>query len=492
MSHSRYGNGAQLWFYLVDELSLVVTRFSAIHLWRTSRLIGARIKLFLWRWKVKYEPAITSVDTPESPPTDLKELNALFSKVTRRIMPFLLLCFVGAFLDRVNISFAKLQMSADLGFSETMYGVGAGIFFIGYFLFEIPSNMLLHKFGARIWIARIMITWAALSAGMAFVYTPTGFYALRFLLGVAEAGFFPGVILYLSRWYPSERRGRVIGLFMTGFPLASIIGGPLSGWVLKTLNGSLGIAGWKWLFLTEAIPSLVLGIAAFVFLTDRISDARWLTERERDVLTRVMASERTDVRHSSVKGALANPRVWYLSAILFLVGLGTYGLVFWLPSLIKFSGISDPLQIGLMSAIPNLCGAAAMVAFGRSADRMRERRWHLAACGLIGAFGLSVAAYCSQQTTIALLALTVAAIGIFPMGPVFWGIPTGMLSGVGAAAGIALINSIANLAGFVAPALFGWIKDLTESTTIGLLTFASALCVAAILVLALPRNVVNR
>jgi nitrate/nitrite transporter NarK len=244
--------------------------------------------------------------------------------------------------------------------------------------------------------------------------------------------------------------------------------------------------------IAVAIPSLVLGIAALSFLTDRIADARWLTETERELLTRVMASERTDVRHSSVMGAFANPRVWQLSAILFLVGLGTYGLVFWLPSLIKFSGISDPLQIGLMSAIPNLCGAIAMVALGRSADRMRERRWHLAVCGVVGALGLAVAAYWSHQTTAALLALTVAAVGIFPMGPVFWGIPTGMLSGVGAAAGIALINSIANLAGFVAPVIFGWVKDVTQSTTIGLLMFASTLCVAAILVLILPRNVANR
>ncbi|WP_083211861.1 MFS transporter [Burkholderia sp. CCA53] len=432
--------------------------------------------------------------TPASPLPALTDvgLDKLYAKVTRRLIPFLLLCFVGAFLDRVNISFAKLQMSSDLGFSETTYGIGAGIFFLGYFLFEVPSNILLHRIGARIWIARIMITWAILSAAVMFVRTPASFYVLRFLLGAAEAGFFPGVILYLSRWYPSARRGKVIALFMIGFPLASIIGGPLSGWIMQGLHGAFGLAGWKWLFLIEAVPSLILGVATMFYLTERIADAKWLDEQERRVLTDALSQERVEAQRTSIAGALTDWRMWYLGAILFLIGLGMYGLVFWLPTLIKLSGISHPLQIGLLSAGPNIAGAIAMVTLGRSADRRRERRWHIALSGFVGALGLAGAALWPDQTFVAMIAICVAAIGIFPAAPVFGGIPARLLGGAGAAAGIAMINSIGNLAGFFAPAFFGWIKDATHSTMAGLLAFAFALCVSAILVLLLPRHIANR
>lgn len=276
----------------------------------------------------------------------------LYNRVTRRVIPLLFCCYVAAYLDRVNLGFAKLQMLNDLRFSETVYGLGAGIFFIGYFLFEIPSNIILHRIGARLWIARVMLTWAVVSAAMMFVTTPTVFYVLRFLLGVAEAGFFPGVILYLTYWYPSYRRARIIALFMTGIPVAGVIGGPISGWVLKVMTGAYGLAGWQWLFLIEALPSLILGAAVLAYLDDGIAGARWLAAEQKEVLARRITEDQQQVSSHSLREGLTNARVWLLSAIYFCLIAGLYGAGFWLPTLIKRTGVESPLAIGMLTVVP--------------------------------------------------------------------------------------------------------------------------------------------
>ncbi len=276
----------------------------------------------------------------------------LYNRVTRRVIPLLFCCYVAAYLDRVNLGFAKLQMLNDLRFSETVYGLGAGIFFIGYFLFEIPSNIILHRIGARLWIARVMLTWAVVSAAMMFVTTPTVFYVLRFLLGVAEAGFFPGVILYLTYWYPSYRRARIIALFMTGIPVAGVIGGPISGWVLKVMTGAYGLAGWQWLFLIEALPSLILGAAVLAYLDDGIAGARWLAAEQKEVLARRITEDQQQVSSHSLREGLTNARVWLLSAIYFCLIAGLYGAAFWLPTLIKRTGVESPLAIGMLTVVP--------------------------------------------------------------------------------------------------------------------------------------------
>ncbi len=420
---------------------------------------------------------------------DLEE--TAYTKVTWRLIPFLFLCYVFAYLDRVNVGFAKLQMLSDLKFSETIYGLGAGIFFIGYFLMEVPSNLALHRFGARKWIARIMISWGVVSAAMIFVKTPTAFYVLRFLLGVAEAGFFPGIILYLTYWYPASRRSKITALFMTGIPIAGVLGGPLSGWILDRFHNINGLHEWQWLFLLEAIPSLVAGIVTFLYLDDRIRDAKWLDADEKAVLERALASEsgKIEVHHAS--GAFKNARVWVLCAGYFGIIMGLYGISFWLPTLIKASGVTHALDVGLLTMIPYGAAAIAMVMIGRSSDHTKERRWHVALPAIVGAVGLAASTLVSHQPAMAVLALTVATMGILGALCQFWSIPPAFLGGAAAAAGIALINSVGNLAGFVSPYLVGWIKDATQSTDLGLYCVALSLILAAAIVLTVPRKVVN-
>lgn len=415
-----------------------------------------------------------------------------YSKVTWRLIPFLFLCYVVAYLDRVNVGFAKLQMLADLKFSETIYGLGAGIFFLGYFLFEVPSNVILHRVGARVWIARIMITWGVISGAMMFVTTPTMFYVLRFLLGLAEAGFFPGIILYLTYWYPAHRRGRMTAAFMTAVPLAGVVGGPLSGWIMKSLAGTGGWAGWQWMFLLEAIPSILVGIMVLFYLDDAIRAARWLTEEEKSLLESNIKGEAKDKHVHSIAGVFANPKVWLMSLIYFSFVMGLYGVTFWLPSIIKATGISDPLDVGLLSAIPFAAAAVAMVITARSADRRQERRWHLAVPALLGSVGLILSTVYSAQPTLAMAALTLATAGIISTLPNFWALPTAFLGGTAAAAGIALINSVGNLAGFVSPYLIGWIKDITQSTNVGMFMLAGFLIFGAVLAISVPARLVNR
>ena len=415
-----------------------------------------------------------------------------YAKVTWRLIPFLFLCYVFAYLDRVNVGFAKLQMLADLRFSETIYGLGAGIFFIGYFLMEVPSNLALHRFGARKWIARIMISWGVISAAMIFVKTPTMFYILRFLLGVAEAGFFPGIILYLTYWYPASRRSKITALFMTGIPIAGVLGGPLSGWILERFHNVNGMPGWQWLFLLEAIPSLVAGIVTFFYLDDKIGDAKWLNHEEKALLERGLASESGNIEVHSASGAFKNARVWILCACYFGIIMGLYGISFWLPTLIKASGVASAFNVGLLTMIPYGAAAIAMVMIGRSSDRTKERRWHVAVPAIVGAVGLAVSTFVPHQPALAVVALTFATVGILGALCQFWSIPPAFLGGAAAAAGIALINSVGNLAGFVSPYLVGWIKDATQSTDLGLYCVALSLIAAAAIVLTVPKKVVNR
>lgn len=416
-----------------------------------------------------------------------------YAKVTRRLLPLLFLCYVLAYLDRVNIGVAKLQMVDALQFSETVYGLGAGVFFIGYFLFEVPSNLILHRVGARRWIARIMISWGLLSAATMLVTTPAMFYAMRFLLGLAEAGFFPGIIFYLTFWYPAERRARITALFMTAVPIAGVIGNPLSGWILERLAGVHGLAGWQWMFLVEGLPSVLLGVVVLFTLIDEIDRAAWLTEEEKRLLARNVAADAENAVAHSLRDALGNARVWLLGLVYFGIVIGLYGIGFWLPTLVKATGVEGALTIGLLSAVPYAVASLVMILAGWSADRHRERRWHLAAPCALGAVGLAASAVYSAHTIPALLALTMACAGIMAALPLFWSCPTAFLRGAAAAGGIALINSLGNLAGFVSPYMVGFIKDLTHSTDAGLYALSLCLATSAVLVvIGVPARLVDR
>jgi D-galactonate transporter len=417
---------------------------------------------------------------------------ATYAKITRRLLPLLFLCYVASYLDRVNVGFAKLQMLTDLKFSETVYGLGAGIFFIGYFLFEVPSNVILHRVGARVWIARIMITWGLVSGAMVFVDSAATFYVMRFLLGVAEAGFFPGVILYLTYWFPANRRGKITALFMTAVALSGVVGGPLSGWIMQTLPGVRGLTGWQWMFVIEAVPSLALGLAVLLLLQDRVIEASWLDDTEKRFIASQIHAEVEQKQESTLGQTLSDPRVWLASLIYFSFVMGLYGVGFWLPTIIKATGVKDVLEIGLLSAIPYAVGAVVMVWVARHADQRRERRWHIAIPAFIGSAGLILSTLYSSNTVIAMAALTVATAGILATLPLFWSLPTAFLRGTAAAAGIALINSLGNLAGFASPYAIGWLKDLTQSTNDGMFLLAASLVLGGVLTLAMPARLVNK
>jgi len=415
-----------------------------------------------------------------------------YAKVTWRLLPLLFLCYIASYLDRVNVGFAKLQMLNDLKFSETVYGLGAGIFFIGYFLFEVPSNIILHRVGARIWIARIMITWGLVSGAMVFVNSAPMFYVMRFLLGIAEAGFFPGVILYLTYWFPANRRGKINALFMTAVALSGVIGGPLSGWVMQTMPGVHGLAGWQWMFIIEAVPSLVLGLAVLVFLQDRVVDATWLGDTEKQFIAAQVQAEAQEKSEGTLGQTLSDPRVWLGALIYFSFVMGLYGVGFWLPTIIKATGVKNVFDIGLLTAIPYAVAAVAMVLAAASADKHNERRWHVAIPAFIGAVSLILSTVYSHDTLLAMAALTTATAGILITFPLFWSLPTSFLRGAGAAVGIALINSVGNLAGFVSPYVVGLLKDLTQSTNAGMYLLAASLVLGGVLTLSMPARLVNK
>lgn len=417
--------------------------------------------------------------------------SALYARVTWRLLPILFLCYVASYLDRVNVGFAKLQMLNDLNFSETVYGLGAGIFFIGYFIFEVPSNIALHKIGARLWIARIMITWALLSAAMVWVTTPLSFYILRFLLGAAEAGFFPGVILYLTYWFPAQRRGKITALFMTGVPISGVIGGPLSGWIGASLPGVYGLTGWQWMFILEAIPSLLLGIVVIIVLADGIHSAPWLSPAEKTFLQDNIRREEQSKTTVSAIHMLADAKVWLMAGIYFCFVMGLYGVSFWLPTIIHNLGVENSAHVGWLTAIPYSVASITMILLGHSADKYRERRWHLAVPAVLGGLGLIFSALWADNTYWAMAALSLATAGIISILPLFWSLPTAILGGVAAAAGIALINSLGNLAGFLSPYWVGWLKDTTASTDAGLFMLAGFLFLGAALTLTTAKHQVN-
>ncbi|MEN9705253.1 MAG: hypothetical protein RLZZ393_1132 [Pseudomonadota bacterium] len=411
------------------------------------------------------------------------------AKVTRRLVPFLMLLYVVAWFDRINVGFAALQMNRDLGFSPAVFGFGAGVFFLGYALFEVPSNLLLARVGARRWIARIMVTWGLISVAMMFVRDATGFYVLRFVLGVAEAGFLPGVIYYLGHWYPREARAHAISWFMVGIPLSTVLGAPLAGLLLQ-MNGLAALKGWQWLYLLEGLPAVLLGIVVWLRLPELPQDARWLTPDEKTALGERIRAEHaeTQERHGlGVRAALLHPTVWLLGIVLFCCQCGSYGLNLWIPQIVKgLSGSSD-LVVGLISALPYAAAALGMVWIGRSSDRSGERFWHVALPSLIGAAGFAASAWFTSPLP-GMLALSIAAVGDLGSRGPFWALPPRFLAGGSLAAGIALINTLGSLGGFVGPYAVGLVKDITGGFTGGLLFLAGLLVVSAVATLQLRRH----
>ena len=407
-------------------------------------------------------------------------------------MPLLIVCFIFAYFDRVNISFAKLQMQGDLGLSNAAYGFGASIFFVGYFIFEIPSNLILSRVGARVWIARIMISWGIASAAMMFVTSETWFYVLRFVIGATEAGFLPGIILYFTYWFPAKRRARINALFMTSISISGVIGGPLSGFIMTRFAGVGGLAGWQWLFVLEGLPTALLGLLVLAILDDRISNAKWLSAEEKAVMQANIDREDKGTSHRFID-AMRQPGTLLLSLIYLFMLMGLYGLTFWMPQLIKNTGITSPMTIGLLTAIPYAAAGIGMVALGKSSDRHGERRWHLGLAVAVGGIGYALSAYFAHDTTLAMISLVIASVGAIGCLPVFWTLPPAFLSGTAAAGGIALINSIGNLGGIISPYLVGKVVDLTGATSGGLYAIATVLILAALLILfGLPARIANR
>ncbi|MCC0807307.1 MFS transporter [Methylobacterium sp. W2] len=414
-------------------------------------------------------------------------LDATYRRITWRLLPFLMALWILSWIDRVNIGFAKLQMLSDLTFSETVYGIGAGIFFIGYFLCEVPSNLLLEYIGARKTIARITFLWGVCCVAMMFVTTPAFFYVLRFLLGVFEAGFYPGVILYLTYWYPSERRAKVFGLFMSASAIAGVIGGPLAGAILTGMDGVNGWAGWQWVFLLEGIPSILAGFVTLLYLTDRPAKANWLTPEQRALIEADLArdAEALGPREHRILASLKDVRVWQCIAIFFCIIMANSALTFFGPSVVRDAGFTDPLTVGWIMSAAYLCGGIGMILNGRHSDRTGEARLHCGVPATIGALAIALVGFLVPTSPVlAMLALAVAIVGTMSAIPVFWQIPGRFLAGSAAAAGIALINSVANLAGFGAPAVMGYLREHTGSASAGLWLVAAFELATIVLILA--------
>lgn len=414
-----------------------------------------------------------------------------YNKIALRLLPFLILLYVISFLDRVNVGFAKLQMAADVGLSDTAYGLGAGIFFFGYCMFEIPSNLLMQRLGAKFWIARILVVWGAISMAMACVKSPAMFYLFRFLLGVAEAGFYPGIILYLTYWFPARLRSQVTALFFLGMPVAVLAGAPLSGWIMRTFAGDLSLAGWQWLFIIEGLPAVLLGFVSYYYLDNGPASAPWLSEAERRVVVNELAQE-TKNQHASGAGhkfshVMKDPNVWMLAFANFTLLAGLYGVTFWLPQIIKDLGIQDLLVNGLITAIPFTFAAVAMIVVGKRSDRSGERKWHTIVCALVGASGLVLSAAFSHHIVISLLGLSLAAGGILASFAVMWTLPSAFFVGPAAAAAIALMATIGNLGGYAAPLMLGMVKQATARLDLGLDMLAALIVLGALVTLAIPK-----
>ncbi|THD38473.1 MFS transporter [Pantoea sp. R102] len=419
---------------------------------------------------------------------------SIYRKITWKLIPFLCLCYLAAYLDRINIGLAKLQMASDLALSETAFGLGAGLFFVGYILFEVPSNLILQRVGAKIWIARIMITWGLLSTATLLVQTPTQFYIIRFFLGAAEAGFLPGVLFYLTKWFPSWRRSRIIALFMIGLPLSSLIGGPLSGWIMGHFHEVYGMRGWQWLFLLEGLPSVLLGVLTFWLLPNSVESANWLSSSEKQAVLRELARDEGDAKglKHSLRDGLLNIRVVMLGGIDFSILLSAYAMGFWMPTFIKNAGTTDITTIGYLTAIPSLAALIGMLAIGASSDRLRERRWHIIVPFIIGAAAMGTSTFFAHNVAMTVLLFSIAQAMIIGAVPVFFSLPATFLKGTAAAAGFALACSIANIAGLVSNSVMGVALDLTGSSNGALWFFAVCLLLSSLLVVALPAKLVNR
>ncbi|MDR0276937.1 MAG: MFS transporter [Paucimonas sp.] len=407
---------------------------------------------------------------------DNEQDSVLYNRIAWRLLPFLFVLYIIAFLDRVNVGFAKLQMAADIGLSDLAFGFGAGVFFIGYCLCEIPSNMMLQKVGARFWITRIMVMWGLLSVSMLFVQTPNQFYVLRFLLGMAEAGFYPGVVLYMTYWFPSHARSQGMAWFNLGIAMAGVIGSPLSGWIMQTFAGVGGMAGWQWLFLLEGMPAVILGIVVFFYLDDRPGKVHWLSAEQNARVVRQLAEQRSAQEQAGAghnfRAAFVNKDLWRLIYVNFALLCGTYGVSFWLPQIVRNLGIESLTQTGFIAAIPFAVASVVMILVSRHSDRTRERRWHGTLCNLASAAGLAMAAFFHDQPVLSLAGLSLAMSGGLAGFCVLWALPGVLLTGTAAAAGIALIATIGNLGGYASPFMMGWIKQSSGHLEYGLYVLA--------------------
>lgn len=422
----------------------------------------------------------------------VSSLPAICARVARRLVPLLFLGFLASYLDRVNVGFARLGMLSDLSMGEGTYGIGAGLFFVGYILCEIPSNALLVRFGARRWLARILISWGLCSGAMMAVQGTSTFYILRFALGIAEAGFMPGVLYYLSQWFPPRYRAQVTAWFMVGIPLASVIGGPVSGMILSGMDGYGGIAGWRWLFFCEAVPPVLIGVAVFFMLPDRIAQARFLSSGQRDVLAACCPETDHDLSLRAIGTALRDRRIWLLGVADGALLLGLYTIAFWLPSFLRDAGVVSPLRIGMLTAVPNIGAAISMVVIGWHSDRTGERRWHIVLPILIGATALACLPLAAGHVGMAIALITVANMGILGALAPFWILPSLLLPGAAGAAGLALAGAIANFAGFMATDLIGWARSIAPGSSTIVAAFAVCVAAGAGLVLTIPAHVINQ
>ncbi|WP_345817584.1 MFS transporter (plasmid) [Paraburkholderia sp. PREW-6R] len=418
--------------------------------------------------------------------------NRIFRRLSFQILPILMFAYVTSYIDRVNVSFAKLQMAQQLGFSDAVFGFGAGIFFLGYVVFEVPSNMVLQRVGARRWITRIVITWGIVSGLTAFVSTPMQFYVMRCLLGVAEAGFIPAIVFYIRQSFPRHHRARVLSMFYAALALAGLIGSPLTGFIMQFFDGALRLPGWKWIFILEALPAFLAALYTWKGLDDDVARSPRYSEADRAWLSQALAEDRAATATVDHKGLLSSGLVWAFCLIYFLDVFGIYGYTFWAPTMIKSMGIRSDLLIGVLAALPNAAAVVVMVMFGRSADRRGERRLHAAALLLMGAVGLTLSVLWHDSLWLGIFALCIANAGLLSLPPLFWSMPTAVLGERSAAIGIAWISAFGNLGGFFGPYVVGYTKQLSGGMTVPIFTMVACLVLGMLLTLALPRRLVNR
>jgi ACS family phthalate transporter-like MFS transporter len=435
---------------------------------------------------------MTDATTANSEALSQTESGIAFRKVTLRLIPFLFLCYVLNYIDRLNVGFAQLQMRSDLGFSDTVYGVGVGLFFIGYLFLEVPSNLLLERIGARKTLLRIMVLWGLASSATMFVSTPLQFYVVRFLVGAAEAGFLPGILLYLTYWFPAAHRGRITAMFIAALPVAGIIGSPVSGWIMNSMSGLHGLHAWQWLFLLEGIPSVIVGVIAYFFLQDGPDKAHWLSDQEKALIRREVDADRRlreNKKQANFLSALRDPKLYVMA----LLGFATYwsanAIAFWAPTIIRATGVTSMAEIGLLTALPSLAGLISMLLVGRHSDRTLERRWHAAGAALVSATALALLPLFFGSTAGAVALLTLCGVGHFAFVAVFWTIPPSYLAGSAAAGGIAAIGAMSALGGAIVPALLGWIKTTTGSLGLGMYAISAVLVIAVtVMLLSIPAS----